>query len=533
MSKNQIKKTTEQQKNTTDSELNKAQSPEEKSSMHKAAEQKVNVMNDKVVNDKSVNNKTDKAQTKRKESDKKTEHKESKPIESKQIDIKDKPVKKSSSFFARFKWVMIWLIVFVAIAAAVLFTRKDLDWQIQHINDLQAKVTQLNQAQQALEARIDTQLKETELRLLAKVEAEIKTKEKLLVQSNISSKLAPEQQAIVTQGDIDKVQQATQQQLSQLQKKISTLGEQAVQQTQQVFSGVSELAETTKQALQPTPETKKALVEIEKKLQTQLTQVGNKLVELFEFKSEQQALANQAAESQPVEKQSLEQFKHWVIEVNTQWLLRGNVAETHAQLTALQQAIAVSPMPNTASLASLIGQDKAYLEHYQTQQAQDKLNTNALKQAIQSLSAEHTEQENSTAVNSASQQQGGGNISNNAETATGLTFDSAVEQLKHTLGSMVSIKKRDSEAEITQVESLILQDVLVQRALLLVDRIDWAIVSQSNTLLERSVHDLQLYIDRTFSRDSDKFKTLLSPFSSYQFDVRQPLIIRDWLANQE
>jgi len=514
MSRNQTKKMTEQQKNISNSAPDNTKKPAEKPTSSKAIEQTSNAVND------VVKNKTDNEQTKRKESDKK-------PAES-----PSKPAKKSPSFFSRFKWFFMWLIVFAVIAAAVFFTSKDLDWQVEHINNLQTKVTQLTQAQQTLEVRLESQLKEAELRLQAKVEANLETKVGQSVQNNVNKSLAlPEHQAIVTQADMDKIQQATQQQLTQLQEKLSTLGDQAIQQTQQVLSGASELAETTKQALQPSPETEKALADIEQKLQTQLTQVSSKLLELFEFKSEQQALANQTIERQPTEKQSLEQFTQWVIEVNTQWLLRGNVTETRAQLTALQQAIAVSQTPKITRSADLIGQDMAYLARYQTQQTEEILNTNALKQAIQSLRVAHLEKANSTVANSAPQQQGGGNISNRAETTPDLTLDSAVERLKQTLSSMVSIKKRDSEAEITQVESLILKDVLVQRALLLVDRIDWAIVSQSNTLLKQSVQDLQSYIDRTFSTNSEEFKTLLSPFSTHHFETRQPLAIRNGLAD--
>ncbi len=472
---------------------------------------------------KTVEPPVDKVSSKEKEADIKTSDKKiaSKKTAKKTMENKQKPASTSPSFFARFKWVLIWLIIFGAIIAAVLLTRKDLDWQVQHINDLQAKVVQLNQAQQALEARVDRQLKETEQRVLAKVEAELQAKVNQSVQSNVDQSLAlPEHQPVVTQADIDKIQQATQQQLSQLQQQLSVLGEQAITQTQQVLSGASELAETTKQALQPTPETEKALAEIETKLQTQLAQVGNKLAELFAFKSEQQALSTQEAEHKSTEKLSLEQFQSWVIEVNTQWLLRGNIAETRTQLTALQQAVAVSQLPNIIQLASLIGQDLAYLERYQSQK-QNPLSTDAIKQAIQSIHI---------AATSDAQQQGGEKISNDAETAPNVTFDSAIEQLKQTLSGMVSIKKRDSEAEITQVESLILQDVLIQRALLLVDRIDWALMSQSNTQLQQAVQDLQTYIDQTFPQASAEFKTLLSPFASHQFEVRQPLSIRGWLA---
>ena len=69
MSKNQINKTTEQQKNTQDSASDEMQKSEEKQTIPKATEQKPNVAND------AVNDKKDNKQIKGKETDKKSVNK--------------------------------------------------------------------------------------------------------------------------------------------------------------------------------------------------------------------------------------------------------------------------------------------------------------------------------------------------------------------------------------------------------------------------------------------------------------------------
>jgi len=71
-------------------------------------------------------------------------------------------------------------------------------------------------------------------------------------------------------------------------------------------------------------------------------------------------------------------------------------------------------------------------------------------------------------------------------------------------------------------------DVLIKRARLLVDRIDWAIMSHSTELLTRSVEDLQSYIDQTFPKSSAEFKTLLTPFLAQTFEARKPLAIMNY-----
>ena len=485
MSKNNAKKTESDAKNTLETVLNTPNRVDEKAEKGQASTEK-KVSQTKKVSETTPHKKEETQSKSPKASD-------------------NKP-----SLFSKLKGTFIWLIVLITIATALFVTRKDLDWQVEHINNLQAKVAQLTHNHQALEARLDAQLKEVDARLQAMQEA--------LNQ--------PENQAAITQADIEQLQQSTQQQLARLQDKLGALSTQASEQVKQVISSASELAKTTENVLQPSEESKRALAQIEANLQSQLTEVTGKLAELFDFKTAQQAQLTEMAQK-PIEtvnygKMAPNQVEQWVAEINTQWLLRGNVTESRAQLQALQAAISVSQIDNASTLNSLIMQDLVYLEAYQATQSAPPLDTLALKQAIQALDSSHLNPKDSasTAV------QGGESLSSEtAATEGSLTFDSAVEQLKQTLSSMVSIKKRDAEQEVTQVESLILHDVLIQRALLLVDRMDWAIVSHSTELLQRSAEDLQAYIDQTFPKSSAEFQTLLTPFLVQTFEARKPLAI--------
>jgi len=447
----------------------------------------------------------------KKEAGSSSKEKKDKLQDSVQNETVKKAVKKSDSgpsLFSRFKGYILWLILFAGVAIAVVLTRDDLDWQVQHINDLQFKVAQLQQANLALESRLDSQIKEMDSR----------------IQESVSGAMTqPENQAIVTQADLEAIQKTTEQQLALVQEKLmalsGTVSDQASSQVDKVISSVSEVAET---AFQPTEQQREALTQLEEKLQMQLSDMGGKLAELFDFKSAQQALPTEESSLPAADKLSATQLQQWIVEINTQWLLQGREAETRQQLLALEQAISLSDdVSDVTRLASLIGQDLAYLEQSAlSSREKSGLDTGALKQAINALKDPSMAEANRLANVEESRES-----ESQVASTEGLSLDSAIEQLKSGLSSMISVKKREDALEQTKVESLILQDVLIQRALLLVDRIDWAIVSQSNKLLARSIQDLQNYIDGTFASESAQFKALLKPISEHGFSKREPLMV--------
>jgi hypothetical protein len=106
-----------------------------------------------------------------------------------------------------------------------------------------------------------------------------------------------------------------------------------------------------------------------------------------------------------------------------------------------------------------------------------------------------------------------------------ISSESAWDQLIGRFGQMISLKKRESATEQTKVESLVMQDVLVQRGLLLVDRIDWALQTQSASHLSLAIADLEGFIATHFQAQESHFETLLQPYKVQQFTLRQPLAI--------
>ncbi len=413
------------------------------------------------------------------------------------------------SFFSRLKWGFFWVILLGAVLTALLFTRKDLDWQVQHINDLQFKVAQLEAHNQTLEKRLDTHIQEAN--------AQFQT-----VNDRFN---APENRAVMTQADIEQLKDTTQHKLQQLQEAVGRLGEQATQKITDVMSDAKVLADTTEEMLQSSDEFQPMWTQVEQNLQSQLNDVAGKLAELFEFKQTQQKNLHMKEELNGI---SLSQIKQWIIEINTQWLLQGSVEETQAQLLALQKAILVHSTDDWAQLKSFIAQDLAYLERYQiAQHSLQNLDFEGLKQAIKALEYLPSNEK----FPALDVETGGGK--NEVAKESIRTFESAFEEIKQSLSQMVSIKKRESDQEMTRVESLILRDVLIQRAGLLVDRIEWAIISHDPDLLIRSVNDLQSYIQHTFPEHRAQFEALLTPFLAQTLPVRKSLAIMHFLQSQK
>ena len=401
-----------------------------------------------------------------------------------------------------------WSLALAAVLGTLYLTRPNTDWQVQHINNLQTEVSQLHQNNRALEERLNSQSELLDQRIQE------------LVSANLTQ---PENQSVITKADLNSLQELSQTQITQLQANLETLSTEVSGQVEGALSRISELKSSAETTMKPSDDQLAALSQLEEKLQGQLAGIGGKLTELFDFKSSQQALPKQFSATTP--KLALPQIQLWAAEINTQWLLKGQTEAATQQLLALEQAIALSKLTESNQLSRLLGQDLAYLEQqHVSPQANSELNTLALKEAINSLdvpkavsnvspSSETTE----TAVISASEQ---------------LDSQSAFDQLKDKLSNMISFKKRD-DASQTQVETLLLKDVVIQRALLLVDRIDWALQSQSASQLYAGVNALQSFIDQNFSANSAQFSELLKPFAEAEFVQRKPLALSSLLTDEK
>ncbi|GKT11378.1 MAG: hypothetical protein ISEC1_P0342 [Thiomicrorhabdus sp.] len=405
-----------------------------------------------------------------------------------------------------------WGLAVAGVIGTLYFTRPDMDWQVQHINDLQSKVTQLHQSNQALEKRLDSQSEMVTQRIQELVTAAVSQ---------------PENKAIITQADLTKIEETAQQQITQLQTNLENLGLEVSNQIETAITAASELKSSAQATLQPTEQQLEALNQLEEKLQGQLSVVGGKLSELLDFKSNQLSVPKNVPQEAPVmkftEKLSQVQINQWIVEINTQWLLKGHTEASKQQLLALEQAIVASKLPQSNQLIRLLGQDLSYLTQFKADEFDSTtLNTQALKEAINALDAAKVQKPTSPPPAESSD---AALISQSEPMDT----PTALEQLKSKLSQMISFKKRE-DASQTQVENLLMQDVIVQRALLFLDRIDWAIQSESENQLKTAVQDLQEFIDHNFSSQSRSFIALLKPFLEVSFMQRQPLAISRLLS---
>lgn len=401
----------------------------------------------------------------------------------------DQAIKKSS-WFARFRGYLLWILLFIVVILVLLATRPNTQWQIEHINNLQSEVSQLYQDHQALESRVAAQ-EAKELDSQKAIEAAIT---KALTQS--------EKRPLVTQADLNALKKSTQQQLIELQQRLNSLKE---------SSGlpIDKDEEGNEQRLDSAIEA--PIKKVEVKLQAQIDEMSSKLSELSDFNSPRQPL-------------NAVQIQQWIVEINTQWLIQGHAEQTAQQLLALEQVVALSDFSKTTTLARLIGQDLAHLERLQkSAQAGALVNIQALKAAVNKLSTNDYQgsKANSKSTSETSATPGSEKIALGDE----ISSESALDQLMARFGQLISLKKRETSTEQTQIELLIMHDVLVQRGLLLVDRIDWAVETKSSKGLSLAVTDLQTFIDTHFASQSLAFSHLLEPFKRLTFDVRQPLAI--------
>ena len=100
---------------------------------------------------------------------------------------------------------------------------------------------------------------------------------------------------------------------------------------------------------------------------------------------------------------------------------------------------------------------------------------------------------------------------------------SPLNLLLEKLSGLISVKKRESEAELSAVEGLLLHDALTQRLALLVDRVNWASSIESTVEVKKATAAVQTFIDLHFSAQSQAFEAVLTPLSEVTFSSRPAL----------
>lgn len=440
----------------------------------------------------------------------------------------EKPLKAKRDWFGWWpqtftqKVLLLSLLVLIGIVVYLVQAANRQDWQIEKINQLQSQIGQLKAETHALKA------------------------EQAEMQASVTQQLdSPDRQPVISQGDLDAVQSEMESLKAKMQAKVSELSDQLKQVTQQ--AGVA--AQQFGQAVQPTPEEKAQLQAqgeaLGQELKNQLQQMGQQLSDLFHFKEAQQAHNAQqktldielesrlkaATESaiQGGKPLSAQQIQQWTLEINTQWMLTGNVTQTEQQLRALEKAVNASEVANKTDLIRRIGQDMVRIHsapNATPQNSQAWVKT--IRAAIQALPEPMAEKPHSTSPPSrapdasANDSVNGTSGSDPAET---LSTDSAWQKLLNQMGDVFSVHKRESSQQLTQVESLIMHDVLVQRGLLLVDRIEWALNTQSKPLLDESLQSLEDFMAANFPTQLAAIQSPLQSLHQVRFASRQELDI--------
>lgn len=399
------------------------------------------------------------------------------------LDSTEEQNKAAEPWWAQHKNTILWVLLFVVVVITLVFTRPDTDWQVQKINDLQNEIAQIKQQNQDMEQRLQEQ--------------------QLVITEQVEEALSKsENRAIVTQQDLENVERQIQQELLELQDKLSSASGQA---GEQLTDALSKLSQTSEQLA---PKATEQLQKLEGHVQQQLGEVSKKLADLFEFKAEQQVLTQRP----PVLKLDMPldslQIQQWIVEINTQWLLNGRIDETHQQLLALEQAVALSDFVYTTQLARLIGQDLGYLQQLESQQLENPLpKTARLKDKINHLLAADIKVQQAS-KNTASPENESG-------------FDGLLDRFSQ----VITMKKRDPETEMTEVNTLLINDVLKQRLSLLVDRLDWGMDTHSKEVVVQAAADIKAFVQRHYANQFAEFSGLLEPFADIEFPSKKPLSI--------
>lgn len=397
------------------------------------------------------------------------------------------------------KLILLVTVLLVSLIAYLGVKSTEQDWQVERINQLQAELVKLKAASKTLKS--EQSILQEELKSLA---------------------THPDNQPVISQADVNAVKED----LEALKKTVQAELDNYAEQLKSITQSTSEKAQTLTKALDPSAETQQKMTEAEQNLKAKLEQMGLQLSELFSFKQAQQARNEEQkqedtglnASSVSATPLSEKRLKQWIAEINTQWMLIGNVRQTQQQLEALEKAVSLSDGENKTQLAKRIGQDLAQLETY----AQSE------KPSYQALILQLREQ-----IKALPERQTGEDVSHETmKTPEASLSDPSLSGWQRFLGKaehIFSVRKRESETDLSDVETLMMHDVLIQRGLLLVDRIEWALDSRSKVLLTNSQEALNEFMARHYPEQAEAVAKMLVPFSSLQFKARSPLkVVEAW-----
>lgn len=395
------------------------------------------------------------------------------------------------------KLILLVTILLVSLIAYLGVKSTEQDWQVERINQLQTELVKLKAASKTLKSEQNT------------LQAELKS-----LANN------PDNQPVISQADVNAVKED----LAALKNTVQTELDDYAEQLQALAQSTSEKAQTMTETLEPSAETQQKMAKVEQNLKAKLEQMGQQVSELFSFKEAQQErnewqkqkdtdLKASSLSATPLSEMRL---KQWIVEINTQWMLMGNVSLTQRQLEALEKAVSMSDYVQKTQLAKRIGQDLSRLETYApSEKASHSTLITHLREVIKTLPEEKSSENVSHETSAPSSQ-----LSSDASTSGWSRFLDKAEKV-------FNVRKRESDTDLSDVESMMMHDVLVQRGLLLVDRIQWALESRSNALLKSSQEALNQFMVKHFPEQAEQIAKMLAPMAQVQFKARNPLKIAE------
>ncbi len=326
-------------------------------------------------------------------------------------------------------------IVALGVGGTALLTQPDGGALVEADNQLQQQITQLQAELKNLRSdKAQLVVLQKELSALKDTVESLSTEVDMLNEKVLN----PANEPLVTKGEI----QALQKQLNGLQQQLGTWA----QRWQKALKGLQ------------SPEAKQGPGEAPlNALQQQLDQLGNRLGELFQAI---QPKAGKPAHDKAADTDTM-RLQRWILTVNTEWLMSGNVALTRERLHALEQAVQMSDLPDDSKIALLraIGQDLAMLDAWEKQATTQPAELDQLKAWISTLQAPK---------------------------AGDKTADKGAQDtdLMARLKGLVAIHRRGEV--VPEADRLLAFDLVKQRALVLVDQLAWAQTTHDPVLDQRT-----------------------------------------------
>ena len=359
------------------------------------------------------------------------------------------------------------------IVAAILYSRPDQDWQVQKINQLQQDYQALQEQHENLASMLEEQsaTQSEQARVIVNLNNEMS---RLIEESKTP---LVDLTGLASQESVQKLQSQAQQQWQHLQQEIGSVVSQFNDKMASLIPQTTdERSEQESPSSAPVISTSPALMPA--------TNLNNPL--------------------------NTQQLQQWLLAINSQWMVSADAKATAEQLLAIEAAAGLSEFQQKALLSRSIGKDLAYLELYVQQQdaMPDTADLKAFVEALQLQTANIVTQ------------------TLQEELPTDEAADSSAWQtLIDKMSQMVTIQKREAAEAQTRVEAVLMQDVMRQRAMLWVDRMEWALQSQNQAAYDKAISDFSDYCTQNFSVKVDELELVLKPFVAYQFNQPKPLVV--------